>query len=772
MIPKQLQKRGFKFILVKKRGKEAVEKEWNTTNNYSFDDNKLRDHINNNGNYGVVCGNGLIVVDADSKKVYELVKDLLPPTFTIKTSKQHGHHYYYKCEGFNETKRLKDGETKIGDIQSSNTYVVAPNSTHPTGKKYVVVNDMEIVTVTKNIIDNVFRKFYASNERLGKEVILKGVSEGSRNETMFRMACSFRARGLKPEETLGMIQSINEKNNPSLPNLELNNIIQSAYKYPNQIKKAVKSFQLDYVEFAENFYDIQPFHYDKSKMWWLWNFSKCCWEIIDETDLLNEIYNSAIEAGVRMTASSVKSEIVTGLRMVGRKHTPLEPKRSWVQFKDKIFDIKTGEVFDATPGYLVCNPIPWSLGSSSDTPTIDKLFREWVPEKFVKTLYEIVAYCCLTDYPIHRAFSFIGTGRNGKTCYQNIIINFLGSYNICSTELDTLMDSRFESAKLHKKLLCSLGETNFGVFEKTGLFKRLTGQDCIGFEFKNKMPFDDYNYAKILINSNNLPHPEDTSDGFFRRWCIIDFPNNFPEGKDIVKTIPDIEYNNLAKKVVEILPGLLQNGRFTNEGDIKERERRYILASNPLPMFLEVACERNGVGFIRYSELFSVYCLFLAKMKRRIINRKEFNKILSSEGLEMHKTSHKIGDEYESGFFIEGIDWKPFVFEKGAEIGIRTIRRIMTSFSLSFSIWKSESDIRPKCHKCPKTEEVLTEFIKEGSKKSQDVVQSITSEELLLFVDNKISKQDFADKFSDERTEKLIKNGEIYENPSGILRVI
>jgi len=43
---------------------------------------------------------------------------------------------------------------------------------------------------------------------------------------------------------------------------------------------------------------------------------------------------------------------------------------------------------------------------------------------------------------------------------------------------------------------------------------------------------------------------------FYRRWTIIDFPNQFTEKKDILKDIPEIEFNNLATKCVVILKNL------------------------------------------------------------------------------------------------------------------------------------------------------------------------------------------------------------------------
>ena len=40
----------------------------------------------------------------------------------------------------------------------------------------------------------------------------------------------------------------------------------------------------------------------------------------------------------------------------------------------------------------------------ANTPTMDKLFEEWVGKEYVQTLYEIISYCCYMDYPIHLIF--------------------------------------------------------------------------------------------------------------------------------------------------------------------------------------------------------------------------------------------------------------------------------------------------------------------------------------------------------------------------------
>jgi putative DNA primase/helicase len=290
---------------------------------------------------------------------------------------------------------------------------------------------------------------------------------------------------------------------------------------------------------------------------------------------------------------------------------PIEP--TWIQFKDKIYDIKTGNCFDASPDYFVTNPIPWKLHNNNyeETPIIDKIFTEWVGEKFVRTLYEIVAYCLLPSYPLNRMFCFLGAGMNGKSKFLELLKRFVGTENVCSTELDTLLASRFEVTRLHKKLVCQMGETNFNEMQKTSIIKKLTGGDLMGFEYKNKTPFEDKNYAKIIIATNNLPTTTDKTLGFYRRWLIVDFPNIFSEQKDILEDIPDEEYESLALKCTGILHNLLKNRRFTNEGSVEKRMERYEAKADFLQKFLDEFTIEAPDGTITCSDFakkFSAWC--------------------------------------------------------------------------------------------------------------------------------------------------------------------
>lgn len=335
---------------------------------------------------------------------------------------------------------------------------------------------------------------------------------------------------------------------------------------------------------ADSFQDEQPLFYDRNQMWWLWNKQVKFWQMTDDIDILNMMEDAF---GLDTTTPHLKAKIINRLKQSGRKHIPLKSDINFIQFRNGLINLKSPEVLiKPSSKYFITNPIPHFLSESDETPTFDKLFSEWVEEKYVPTLYEILAYCLYPAYPIERIFCLVGSGANGKSCFLGILRNLVGEQNVASTDLNMLIKSRFETARLHKKLVCLMGETDFNVMEHTEKIKRLvSGKDVVGFEVKNKNPFEDINYAKLIIATNNLPTTTDKTVGFYRRWTIIDFPNQFTEEKDILATIPPQEYENLCRKCVKILVELLKKRCFTNDGDFDERMKRFEERSNPLEKF-------------------------------------------------------------------------------------------------------------------------------------------------------------------------------------------
>lgn len=400
-------------------------------------------------------------------------------------------------------------------------------------------------------------------------------------------------------------------------------------KRAEEMNKTI-TFFMNKKHLAQQFLAIHPVYYDEAKLWWVWNEEQKFWELTDEVDIMNYI-SGCSEADT--ISSKERNEIIEALKQESRKIKPKDMKNTWIQFKNIIYDLDNEETINATPEYFITNPIPWELSESEETPVMDRIFTEWVGEDNKKTLYQILAYCMINDYPIHRIFCFIGAGLNGKSKYLDLLRTFIGENNCCSTELDTLIASRFEVTRLHKKLVCQMGETNFGELSKTSLLKKLSGGDLIGFEYKNKNPFEDKNTAKIIISTNNLPTTTDKTVGFYRRWMIIDFPNRFSEKKDILKDIPEEEYSNLTRKCLNILKVLLSERQFHNEGTIEERMEKYESKSNFIERFLKEFTTEDFGTYITKSDFYKKFCAWSHDNRHREMSEMAVSMALKKMGV-------------------------------------------------------------------------------------------------------------------------------------------
>jgi P4 family phage/plasmid primase-like protien len=379
-----------------------------------------------------------------------------------------------------------------------------------------------------------------------------------------------------------------------------------------------------------------PYFYDSAHIWWVWDKKEFYWKMCDDIDVLN-IYS--FETGRDVVSSRRRTEILNFLKQTGRRNKPKEAPKSWIQFKDTIVDLEKGTKLNASPDYFFTNPLPYKLGESDSTPTIDKFFKEWVccegvqDETYIETLYEIVAYCCCQEQFLQMIIALTGSGSNGKGTFLNLISKFLGLSNVCASNLRTLATKQFEASALYKKLVCFFGEVDSNDLTNTNLIKSLTGEDLIRFEFKGKTPFTDHSSTTPIIASNSLPRTPDKSNGFYRRWLIVDFPNQFKVKRNLLAEIPEEEFENLGNKVLLVLTSLYQRNEFTNVGTIDERIDRYETRSHPLITFISEECE-EGYGMIKLREFANEFNVYLKKKRLRPYTVNKIGKMLRDEGFE------------------------------------------------------------------------------------------------------------------------------------------
>lgn len=174
-IPKQLKNKNLFFIKLHKESKKPVNTEWNTDvkKHYSYDE--ISKWVQQGNNYGIICKNGLIVIDIEGHienkvLIKKLEKNNFLDSFTVKTGRN-GYHIYLKCPDFKRKIGLFDKNIHLGEIIANNLQVVGAGSIHPDTKKtYEVINDKEIKSITYKKLENYIGKYFKEHKEIPKNI--------------------------------------------------------------------------------------------------------------------------------------------------------------------------------------------------------------------------------------------------------------------------------------------------------------------------------------------------------------------------------------------------------------------------------------------------------------------------------------------------------------------------------------------------------------------------------------------------------------------------
>ncbi len=288
--------------------------------------------------------------------------------------------------------------------------------------------------------------------------------------------------------------------------------------------------------------------------------------------------------------------------------------------------------FDAQPGLVVANGVlepltgslvewdsarldtvrlPVRFVSGADCPRFRRFVEEVAPEH-VPVVREMMGYCLLKGYPIHRAFLLVGDGANGKSTLQNVMKALLGPANVSSVSLQQLAGGdKYATAQLTGKLANLCADIPSRALRDTGAFKALTGGDLVYAQRKYQHPYEFTNFAKLVFSANRVPLSEDESSAFYRRMTILSFPNVFSgdrANKDLLASLTtEEELCGVLNWALEGLRRLLRQGDVTDAPTVEEARDTYVRLSDPVAAFVEDRVLVDPEGEILKDDLYEAY---------------------------------------------------------------------------------------------------------------------------------------------------------------------
>lgn len=282
--------------------------------------------------------------------------------------------------------------------------------------------------------------------------------------------------------------------------------------------------------------------------------------------------------------------------------------------KNGLLDLRTGELKPHTPEYLSMKQLQVSYNPDLDCPNIDKFFSEIVEPENKEILYEIPASCLGDTLKYQKSFMLVGSGRNGKTKYLELIKQFIGTEFVSSVTLQDLTNHRFKPAELVGKFANICGDLPKNPLRYTGVFKMLTGGDYIEVEKKNQNPINFQNRARLIFAANEMPEVNDQTYAFWRRWIVIKFPYKFEGEKDdpniLDKLTTEEELSGLLTKVVKKFGEIEERGYLTETDSVEKTMEEWKQNSDPLYCFCQKCLEEIPGSYVTKDEMVNSFNVF------------------------------------------------------------------------------------------------------------------------------------------------------------------
>lgn len=558
-----------------------------------------------NDNIGIACGtpsNGLLVLDFDVDEEkdkdgaatlaeWERAHGELPETAVAITGGG-GMHYLYRTDRTNIRPSVNH---ELGvDVRSDGSYIVAPPSVHPSGRRYEwqdPPDETPIATATGPVydfLDHIQRNGGQDETKKenGKFKLPDVIKKGERDNTLFRWASHLRGIGRSDEEIMAAVAGVNAlRCQPPMDSKDVERIVRSACRYEQREDESDertvgrpgvevggirgprgglltnKVAQLIMQRNHARFIDGAPAVWTGRR----WDFGKrafnrCTLDVADDAKQQdkNEVYSYIMDR-----APSTSS----GTSFDGRYY---------VQFSNCTYDVLADEIVEPRPEMYIIATLPVELDMDVEPNEADAFIASVAngDERIRTALCEVIGACmcskrCISQSPmlIGRAGGSAGKASNGKSTYINWIRAIVGTDNVSSMDIATL-GKNFQTGGVVGKL-ANLGDDipdSFLKGDELAIFKKVVTGEAIHTDVKFADGFDFRPSATFVFSMNAVPRLADTTDGVFRRLYFLPFKRRFsPDDADFDPNISE----KLAKPEVlrrGALLGLMALGDLIRRG--------------------------------------------------------------------------------------------------------------------------------------------------------------------------------------------------------------
>ena len=617
---------------IKTRNKQAVERFKNRSDFKSYEE------IKSENDFAAVLANGTILVDVDNKEesdiLMDIVEDLKLNCRVVTTSR--GRHFLFKTESVDKCYtgvQLALGITADIKVGSKNSYEVLKVD----GEERTIEWDKETYDELPKWLLPV-----KTSKRF------KDLDEGDgRNSVFYSYIPVLQNNDFTIEEIKETIHLINEYVVAEpLSETELDVILRDeAFQMPTFYHKTTFLFD----KFAR--YLINEYHIKKIN-----NQLHCYVDGIYKSGQA-EIESLMIEKIPDLNQAK-RREVMAYLDILIRENSRISPP-TLIAFRNGIYDLKTDQLIDYSPNYVITNRIPWDYNPKAYHDLLDKtLDRLSCHDKDVRAnLEESVGYMFFRRNELGKAFMLTGDGSNGKSTWLNLLKYLIGETNYSVLDLKKLGD-RFSTVMLFGKMANIGDDISSEYIADVAEFRKIVTGETVDAEQKGQPKFQFAPYAKLFFSSNSIPRMGKGKDfnAIKRRLIIIPFnakfsksdPDFVPYISDKLQTQEAMEY--LIQLGIRGLKRVLENNAFTESAVSKKELEAYEELTNPLMGFIKD--NKDSIENESTKDVYMRYEIYCDENNLQGLGRKQFTAMVCKE-MQLKSIQRRINGKREQLFVKE-----------------------------------------------------------------------------------------------------------------------
>lgn len=317
-------------------------------------------------------------------------------------------------------------------------------------------------------------------------------------------------------------------------------------------------------------------------------------------------------------------------------------------------NLRTAELREHRQEDRITKLIPIAFDPEAECPRWGRFLLEVTNDDTELTDYlqRAVGYSLTGDTREHVLFFLWGSGRNGKSVFETVLLSLLGDYSM-QTPTETLLASSRgagsatpELARLKGARLVAAVEADQNRRLAESLVKQITGGDTLAARglYQDLVEFKPE--AKLWLASNHKPNIHGQDFAIWSRIHLVPFTVRF-EG--------DRQDKDLAAKLERELPGILawavrgclawQRDGLNPPDRVLEATQAYREEQDVLGTFLAERCDRGPDLRVGRTALWDAYRTWCKDGEETPLRKREFYEALTEKGLSA--TRDKLGRYFE-----------------------------------------------------------------------------------------------------------------------------